>query len=574
MSKRSKQVASGAGSKFRRRPAVGFRDSVGFVESMGFFDLESPIPEPALHASASIECSKPCSQIVAKKAFEQLEDFSDYRQYSLPIKEIQEMVWKKRVKIYEEVEKYHQECADCKGVVAYCKLRGFGCDRWSVSRCFEEASSALPSDYARLVLGIIFFNQNNLDAAKRHLELCNLGAACWYLGAILVREKDWANAYMVFHTGVEKYDNVYCMNEESYYLSMGWGCVPNPQRSLSLDKRASAKGALSTFLYWFDYSGIDFSVLTWGSADTASKTNQSQRHVDADSWWGRYKRCDFGDTSTDAAVENVVLLPEPSLSLSQPECHADANLSVGGTELSFGDTSSVHLNDKAAPAPAPVIPTPLCESNISAAAALPFPSDSQSECHADANLSVGGTELSFGDTSSNNLNDEDITSISDHILSTDSEEEGLRRYPFWNIIPVGLRAYQSTSSPIVHLSGRATRSSVSLLSVPGPTPIRPIPLQHQSKAKTFNQKKSISRDRSQSRHKRCIHDKRQNLCRDCKGKALCEHKKQKLHCRICRLSRPNNTYCVHNRQRSRCKECGGSGICVHGKERYRCKRCR
>ena len=547
---------------------------MGFVESMGFFDLESPIPEPALHASASIECSKPCSQIVAKKAFEQLEDFSDYRQYSLPIKEIQEMVWKKRVKIYEEVEKYHQECADCKGVVAYCKLRGFGCDRWSVSRCFEEASSALPSDYARLVLGIIFFNQNNLDAAKRHLELCNLGAACWYLGAILVREKDWANAYMVFHTGVEKYDNVYCMNEESYYLSMGWGCVPNPQRSLSLDKRASAKGALSTFLYWFDYSGIDFSVLTWGSADTASKTNQSQRHVDADSWWGRYKRCDFGDTSTDAAVENVVLLPEPSLSLSQPECHADANLSVGGTELSFGDTSSVHLNDKAAPAPAPVIPTPLCESNISAAAALPFPSDSQSECHADANLSVGGTELSFGDTSSNNLNDEDITSISDHILSTDSEEEGLRRYPFWNIIPVGLRAYQSTSSPIVHLSGRATRSSVSLLSVPGPTPIRPIPLQHQSKAKTFNQKKSISRDRSQSRHKRCIHDKRQNLCRDCKGKALCEHKKQKLHCRICRLSRPNNTYCVHNRQRSRCKECGGSGICVHGKERYRCKRCR
>ena len=41
-------------------------------------------------------------------------------------------------------------------------------------------------------------------------------------------------------------------------------------------------------------------------------------------------------------------------------------------------------------------------------------------------------------------------------------------------------------------------------------------------------------------------------CKECGGKGLCEH----------------------GRQRSRCKECGGKGICEHGRRRDSCKECR
>ena len=52
----------------------------------------------------------------------------------------------------------------------------------------------------------------------------------------------------------------------------------------------------------------------------------------------------------------------------------------------------------------------------------------------------------------------------------------------------------------------------------------------------------------------CVHGKgwRGYLCKECPGKGICEH----------------------GRQRSQCKECGGSGICEHGRRRYRCKECR
>jgi hypothetical protein len=82
------------------------------------------------------------------------------------------------------------------------------------------------------------------------------------------------------------------------------------------------------------------------------------------------------------------------------------------------------------------------------------------------------------------------------------------------------------------------------------------------------------RKRSQSRHKKCSHGKRINLCKECRGTALCEHFKQKLHCSACRLLHRPNSYCYHNRQRNRCKECGGSGICTHGIQKYRCTLCR
>lgn len=79
--------------------------------------------------------------------------------------------------------------------------------------------------------------------------------------------------------------------------------------------------------------------------------------------------------------------------------------------------------------------------------------------------------------------------------------------------------------------------------------------------------------RSQSRHRRCIHQKRQNLCKTCKGAALCVHFRQKLHCRDCR-PHSSKAYCEHGKQKSRCSQCGGSGICEHGREKYRCKECR
>ena len=51
----------------------------------------------------------------------------------------------------------------------------------------------------------------------------------------------------------------------------------------------------------------------------------------------------------------------------------------------------------------------------------------------------------------------------------------------------------------------------------------------------------------------CPHGKadRGYFCKECPGKGICEH----------------------GRERRKCKECGGSSICEHGRERYRCKAC-
>ena len=53
--------------------------------------------------------------------------------------------------------------------------------------------------------------------------------------------------------------------------------------------------------------------------------------------------------------------------------------------------------------------------------------------------------------------------------------------------------------------------------------------------------------------KTCVHGKanRGYFCKECPGKGICEH----------------------GRQRPQCKECGGSGICEHGRQRYSCKAC-
>jgi hypothetical protein len=51
-----------------------------------------------------------------------------------------------------------------------------------------------------------------------------------------------------------------------------------------------------------------------------------------------------------------------------------------------------------------------------------------------------------------------------------------------------------------------------------------------------------------------VHGKGQGgyLCKECPGKGICEH----------------------GRERNYCKECGGSSICEHGKRRSKCKACR
>ena len=52
----------------------------------------------------------------------------------------------------------------------------------------------------------------------------------------------------------------------------------------------------------------------------------------------------------------------------------------------------------------------------------------------------------------------------------------------------------------------------------------------------------------------CVHGRRQRgyYCKECPGKGICEH----------------------GRQRSQCKECGGGSIFEHGRQRSQCKECR
>ena len=69
----------------------------------------------------------------------------------------------------------------------------------------------------------------------------------------------------------------------------------------------------------------------------------------------------------------------------------------------------------------------------------------------------------------------------------------------------------------------------------------------------------------------CPHGKvkRGYLCKECPGKGICEHGRQRAQCKAC----GGSAFCEHGRQRSRCKACGGSGICEHGRQRAQCKAC-
>lgn len=67
----------------------------------------------------------------------------------------------------------------------------------------------------------------------------------------------------------------------------------------------------------------------------------------------------------------------------------------------------------------------------------------------------------------------------------------------------------------------------------------------------------------------CKHNKRKALCRECGGGSFCEHNRVKSNCKDCGGSQ----ICEHNRLKSVCKECGGSSICEHNKIKINCKEC-
>ena len=70
----------------------------------------------------------------------------------------------------------------------------------------------------------------------------------------------------------------------------------------------------------------------------------------------------------------------------------------------------------------------------------------------------------------------------------------------------------------------------------------------------------------------CPHGKadRGYFCKECPGKGICEHGRERRRCKEC----GGSGLCEHGRQRSRCRECGGSSICEHGRRKYGCKECR
>ena len=60
------------------------------------------------------------------------------------------------------------------------------------------------------------------------------------------------------------------------------------------------------------------------------------------------------------------------------------------------------------------------------------------------------------------------------------------------------------------------------------------------------------------------------MCKECPGKGICEHGRQRHKCKEC----GGSDICEHGRQRPQCKECGGGSICEHGRRKYGCKECR
>ena len=87
--------------------------------------------------------------------------------------------------------------------------------------------------------------------------------------------------------------------------------------------------------------------------------------------------------------------------------------------------------------------------------------------------------------------------------------------------------------------------------------------------------------------KKCKHDKRKSLCKECGGGSLCKHDKEKSHCKecggstFCKHDKRKSTchecngssFCKHEIRKSRCKECGGSELCKHDKQKSQCKEC-
>ena len=71
--------------------------------------------------------------------------------------------------------------------------------------------------------------------------------------------------------------------------------------------------------------------------------------------------------------------------------------------------------------------------------------------------------------------------------------------------------------------------------------------------------------------RRCAHGRANGgyLCRECPGKGICAHGRQRHHCKECGGSQ----ICEHGRERSKCKECRASQICKHGRQ-CRCKACK
>ena len=67
----------------------------------------------------------------------------------------------------------------------------------------------------------------------------------------------------------------------------------------------------------------------------------------------------------------------------------------------------------------------------------------------------------------------------------------------------------------------------------------------------------------------CEHGRRKEICKECGGSQICEHNIIKIFCKECNGSQ----ICKHNRNKTRCRECGGGSICEHKRVRSKCKEC-
>lgn len=72
------------------------------------------------------------------------------------------------------------------------------------------------------------------------------------------------------------------------------------------------------------------------------------------------------------------------------------------------------------------------------------------------------------------------------------------------------------------------------------------------------------------KHKKCPHNKRKSICKQCGGGSLCSHNRIRTTCKQC----GGGSLCIHNRIRSKCVDCGGGNICPHNKQRSICKKCK